>query len=227
MPRYQCRTVVPAVSRIALKFNCKQLGQLLYNRGDLCVRKALHTMPPHKHVIDHSREANHAVMSNHFDDDGNAHMVDVSSKQVTKRLATASSVLTMLPQTATMIRAGTSSKGDVLGIARIAAIQSTKLTQQLIPLCHSIPIESVAVEFCWLEPESAESESSQSLRCLVTVGTEGKTGVEMEAMTGASVAALTVYDMVKSVDRGLEIGPIVLESKSGGKSGEFVRNPRV
>ncbi|QDT10311.1 cyclic pyranopterin monophosphate synthase MoaC [Stieleria marina] len=142
-------------------------------------------------------------------------MVDVSDKPPTFRQAIASSELVMLAATADLIRSGTASKGDVLSVARIAAIQATKLTQQLIPLCHSIPIESVAVEFEWID--------RIRLRCRVTVGTTGRTGVEMEAMTAASVAALTVYDMVKSVDRGLEIHRVVLEEKSGGKSGEFVR----
>jgi cyclic pyranopterin phosphate synthase len=143
-------------------------------------------------------------------------MVDVSAKPITYREATASAKIIMLPETAELIRAGNAAKGDVLSVARIAAIQSTKLTQQLIPLCHSIPIESVKVSFDWIERET--------LLCRVTVGTSGRTGVEMEAMTGASIAALTVYDMVKSVDRGLEIQQVVLEAKSGGKSGKFQRN---
>ncbi len=154
--------------------------------------------------------------STHFDSDGNAHMVDVSAKPITYREATASAQIKMLPATAELIRSGNAAKGDVLGVARIAAIQSTKLTQQLIPLCHSIPIESVKVSFEWIQDET--------LLCSVTVGTSGRTGVEMEAMSGASVAALTVYDMVKSVDRGLEIRQVVLEAKSGGKSGKFQRN---
>jgi len=136
---------------------------------------------------------------------------------MTARLATATADVVMLDATGEMIRGGTASKGDVLSVARIAAIQSTKLTQQLIPLCHSIPIESVGVEFEWLEPTV--------LRCSVSVGTTGRTGVEMEAMTGASVAALTVYDMIKSVDRAVEIRSVVLQAKSGGKSGKFLRNP--
>ena len=149
-------------------------------------------------------------------------MVDVSAKQPTKRVAVASAVLRMLPATAEMIRGETAKKGSVLGVARIAAIGATKLTQQLIPLCHSIPIESVSVDFQWID--ESQTNHSQELRCTVSVSTEGKTGVEMEAMTAASIGALTVYDMVKSVDRGLAIGPIVLERKSGGKSGDFVRN---
>ncbi|MGB7347462.1 MAG: cyclic pyranopterin monophosphate synthase MoaC [Pirellulaceae bacterium] len=156
------------------------------------------------------------MTSPHFDSDGNAHMVDVSSKPITIRRAAASADIMMLGATADLIRSGTAQKGDVLAVARIAAIQSTKLTQQLIPLCHSIPVEAVDVEFQWIE--------DNVLRCSVTVTTTGRTGVEMEAMTGASIAALTVYDMVKSVDRGLEIRSVVLQEKTGGKSGKFVRN---
>lgn len=142
-------------------------------------------------------------------------MVDVSAKDITHREALATADVTMQPDTAVMIQSGAAKKGDVLGIARIAAIQATKLTQQLIPLCHSIPIESVSVEFQW--------PTETSLRCCVRVATSGKTGVEMEAMTAASVAALTVYDMVKSVDREVAIGPVVLQEKRGGKSGVFRR----
>lgn len=118
--------------------------------------------------------------------------------------------------TADVIRDGTVAKGDVLGIARIAGIQATKLTQQLIPLCHAIPIEAVSIHFDWPQPDQ--------LRCLAEVRTTARTGVEMEAMTAASVACLTVYDMVKAIDRGLLIGPIRLEQKSGGRSGNFSRS---
>ena len=170
--------------------------------------------PSRKPAIILSRQG--VLLSNHFDDQGNAHMVDVSAKQVTSRRAVATADVSMKPETAELIREGRASKGDVLAIARIAAIQATKLTQQLIPLCHSIPIEAVQVDFRW--PADA------TLRCRVEVRTTGKTGIEMEAMSAASVGALTVYDMVKSVDRELSIGPIVLQQKSGGKSGEFRRN---
>lgn len=164
--------------------------------------------------------------SSHFDSDGNAHMVDVSAKDVTSRLAIASADVVMQVATAEMIRSGTAKKGDVLGVARLAAIQATKLTQQLIPLCHAIAIESVTVDFEWPLTTSAESAPAQTaiLRCLVQVGTTGKTGVEMEAMTAAAIACLTVYDMVKSVDRAVSIGPVQLLQKSGGKTGEFRRN---
>ena len=128
----------------------------------------------------------------------------------------------MNASTAEMIRAGDAKKGDVLGVARIAAIQATKVTSQLIPLCHAIPIESVAVDFQWL---SSQVPETATLRCTVRVGTSAKTGVEMEAMTAASVACLTVYDMIKSVDRAVTIGPVELIEKSGGKTGLFRRPP--
>tara|TARA_R110002049_G_scaffold2750_2_gene21539 strand:+ start:352943 stop:353416 length:474 start_codon:yes stop_codon:yes gene_type:complete len=142
-------------------------------------------------------------------------MVDVTSKPVTTRVAIATGSVSMDNATAGVIRGGTAQKGDVLSIARIAAIQSTKLTQQLIPLCHAIPIEAVSVRFDWPE--------TNLLRCLVEVRTTAKTGVEMEAMTAVSVACLTVYDMVKSIDRGMTIGPLQLEQKSGGSSGLYQR----
>ena len=147
-------------------------------------------------------------------------MVDVSAKEVTVREAVARGDVSMQAATAELIRSGTASKGDVLGIARLAAIQATKLTQQLIPLCHAIPVESASVEFEWLETPGDESAT---LRCQARVRTSAKTGVEMEAMTAASIACLTVYDMVKSVDRGIQIGPLLLLEKSGGKSGTFRR----
>jgi cyclic pyranopterin phosphate synthase len=159
-------------------------------------------------------------MTSHFDSDGNAHMVDVSAKLPTVRQAVASAALTMRAATAEIIRQGTAAKGDVLGTARLAAIGATKQTPLLIPLCHAIPIEAVSVDFSWLE--TADSDPAV-LKCEVCVRTTAKTGVEMEAMTAASIAALTVYDMVKSVDRALAIGPIVLIEKSGGKSGHFRR----
>jgi cyclic pyranopterin phosphate synthase len=164
--------------------------------------------------------------SSHFDDQGNARMVDVSAKPVTVRVATARGAVVMDTSTAEMIQTGAAKKGDVLGVARIAAIQATKVTSQLIPLCHAIPIESVTVDFEWAESEHgclAESDGKSTLLCLVRVGTSGKTGVEMEAMTAAALACLTVYDMIKSVDRAVTIGPIQLIEKWGGKSGHFRR----
>lgn len=143
-------------------------------------------------------------------------MVDVSAKAITKRTATATSRVSMNSAAAASVRAGESRKGDVLAVARLAAISATKWTAHLIPLCHAIPIESVDVDFQWADPPV-------QLICRVTCATSGKTGIEMEAMTGASVAALTVYDMLKSVDRAMEIGPTRLEHKDGGQSGHFSR----
>lgn len=148
-------------------------------------------------------------------------MVDVSAKTCTARVAVASGDVEMQSSTANMIRDATAAKGDVLAVARLAAIQSTKWTAHLIPLCHAIPIESVSIEFVW--PESARPNTAV-LRCIASVQTTAKTGVEMEAMTAVSVACLTVYDMVKSVDRGISIGPLQLLEKSGGKSGRFLRD---
>ena len=155
-------------------------------------------------------------------------MVDVSDKQVFTREAIASGDVLMSQPTAVLIQTGTSRKGDVLGVARLAAIQATKQTSTLIPLCHAIPIESVNVTFNWVEsvPEQ-EHESVQYpsdlalLRCEVSVKTSAKTGVEMEALTAVSVGCLTVYDMVKAVERGMEIRNIRLLNKKGGKSGVF------
>lgn len=137
------------------------------------------------------------------------------------RRALASGQVRMLPATGRMIRDGNAKKGDVLGVARLAAIQATKLTQQLIPLCHAIPIEAATVTFDW---RNDSDDSTNVLRCLVEVRTTAKTGVEMEAMTAVSIACLTVYDMVKSVDRELTVESIQLLEKSGGKSGDFCRN---
>lgn len=167
----------------------------------------------------------------HFNAAGHAHMVDVTDKLVTPRLATASSTIRMTTAAAEQIRAGTSRKGDVLGVARIAAIGAVKWTSTLIPLCHAIPIEGVEVDFEWLgssEHASGSSEQAtvthESLRCSATVRTTSKTGVEMEALAAASIGALTIYDMLKSVDRSMTITDTRLEFKSGGKSGTFSRD---
>ena len=155
-------------------------------------------------------------------------MVDVSDKQVSTREATASGDVLMSQPTAALIQTGTSRKGDVLGVARLAAIQATKQTSTLIPLCHAIPIESVNVTFNWVESVPEQEHGSVQhpsdlalLRCEVSVKTSAKTGVEMEALTAVSVGCLTVYDMVKAVERGMEIQNIRLLNKKGGKSGVF------
>jgi cyclic pyranopterin phosphate synthase len=151
----------------------------------------------------------------HFDTHGQAHMVDVAAKNVTHRVARASGVIRMQPQTLALIESGSAKKGDVLGVARIAAIQGAKRTADLVPLCHPLPITRVAVDF---ELDAAAS----SLRCTAQVETLGRTGVEMEALTAVQVGLLTVYDMCKAVDRGMVMGDIRLLRKSGGKSGEWV-----
>lgn len=150
----------------------------------------------------------------HFDSQGQAHMVDVGAKDETRRVAVATGAITMLPATFAMVREGTAKKGDVLGIARIAAIQGSKRTSELIPLCHPIPLTRVAVDF---ELEETDNRIVVS----VTAETVGRTGVEMEALTAASVALLTIYDMCKAVDRGMTMSGIRLLEKLGGKSGHW------
>ncbi|MFZ1741950.1 MAG: cyclic pyranopterin monophosphate synthase MoaC [Pontixanthobacter sp.] len=148
----------------------------------------------------------------HLDNDGSAHMVDVGGKAETKRIATATGLITMSAEALTAIRAGNAPKGDVLGTARIAGIMAAKKTSELIPLCHPLTISSVVVEFAFEE---------YGIRATATVSLTGKTGVEMEAMTAASVALLAIYDMGKALDKGMVIGDIRLLSKSGGKSGDW------
>ena len=150
----------------------------------------------------------------HLDADGNAHMVDVSEKHVTSRSATAKAQVLMLPETLALILSGTAKKGDVLATARIAGIMAAKKTHELIPLCHPLLITKVSVDF-------AAHEKTSSIEVTSTVRVEGKTGVEMEALTACSVAALTLYDMCKAVDRGMKITDLRLTEKSGGKSGTF------
>ena len=150
----------------------------------------------------------------HFDEQGQAHMVDVAAKAETKRIARAAGRIVMLPETLKMIQGGNVKKGDVLGIARIAAIQATKRTSDLIPLCHPLAITKVAVEFSTIEAEN-------SIECEVTVETIGRTGVEMEALTGLNVGLLTIYDMCKAADRGMRMENIRVIEKQGGKSGHW------
>ena len=150
----------------------------------------------------------------HFDASGQAHMVDVGEKSETHRIAEAAGSIRMQPQTLAMIVAGGAKKGDVLGIARIAAIQGAKRTSELIPLCHPIALTKVGVEF-------EIDQASATIHCSVTAETVGRTGVEMEALTATSVALLTIYDMCKAVDRGMRICEIKLLEKVGGKSGHW------
>ncbi len=151
----------------------------------------------------------------HFDAEGRAVMVDVGGKPVTDRSATARARVVMQPATLAMIRGGTAKKGDVLGVARLAGIMAAKRTADLIPLCHPLPITNVTIE---LEPSGEDT-----VEIAATVKTTGQTGVEMEALTAASVAALTVYDMCKAVDRGMRIEGLRVVAKSGGKSGDFTQ----
>jgi cyclic pyranopterin phosphate synthase len=150
----------------------------------------------------------------HFDAAGHAAMVDVSDKAVTARTATAQALVVMQPATLAMIRQGSAKKGDVLGVARLAGIMGAKRTSELIPLCHPLPITSVTVD---LEVD----EGRNAVAITATVRTTGRTGVELEALTAASVAALTVYDMCKAVDRSMRIEALRVTHKAGGKSGEF------
>ena len=150
----------------------------------------------------------------HFDDQGRAHMVDVSDKAVTARVAVAEAHVRMVRDTFALITEGRAKKGDVIGVARLAGIMGAKKTPELIPLCHPLPVTKVSVD---LMPDS----DLPGLRIEATVKTTGQTGVEMEALTAASTAALTVYDMCKAVDRAMEIGGLRVILKDGGKSGRY------
>jgi cyclic pyranopterin phosphate synthase len=150
----------------------------------------------------------------HFDVDGQAHMVDIAAKDITKRIARAGGSIAMLPQTLARIQEGSSRKGDVLGVARIAAIQAAKRTSELIPLAHPLPLTRISVDF-------KVDESLCAIAITVTAETLDRTGVEMEALTAAAIGLLTIYDMCKSVDRGMRIDGVRLLQKSGGKSGDY------
>ena len=150
----------------------------------------------------------------HFDAAGNAQMVDVSDKDVTERIASAGAAITMQPDTLALIQEGRAKKGDVLGTARLAGIMAAKKTADLIPLCHPLALSSVTVDLV-CDPER------NAVDITATCKLKGRTGVEMEALTAASVAALTVYDMCKAVDRGMVISEVKLLHKAGGKSGDF------
>ncbi len=148
----------------------------------------------------------------HLDAEGAAHMVDVSDKAVTTREAVAKGRISMSADAAAAIRDGSAKKGDVLAVARVAGIMGAKRTSDLIPLCHPLPISSVSID---LAPDAS------GVNATATVRTTGQTGVEMEALTAVSIALLTIYDMVKAVDKSMEIGPVRLVSKTGGKSGDY------
>jgi cyclic pyranopterin phosphate synthase len=154
------------------------------------------------------------VGSTHFDAQGNARMVDVSDKDATDRTATAKARVVMRPETLAMIAGGSAAKGDVLGVARLAGIMAAKRTADLIPLCHPLPLTAVSVDLV-CDP------ASNAVEVTATCRVRGRTGVEMEAMTAAAVASLTVYDMCKSADRGMRVTDLRLVRKTGGKSGTF------
>ena len=155
----------------------------------------------------------------HFDDQGQAHMVDVAAKAATHRIGIAGGRINMLPATRAIIEAGTAKKGDVLGIARIAGIMAAKKTSDLIPLCHPLALTRIAIEF---EVLNDVKTGTCGIYCTATVETVGPTGVEMEALTAVSAALLTIYDMCKAVDRGMVMTDVKLLQKHGGKSGSFV-----
>ena len=150
----------------------------------------------------------------HFDDSGQAHMVNVGDKPSTHRIAIATGKISMLPETFKIVEAGSHKKGDVLGIARIAGIQASKKTSDLIPLCHPLALTHVNLEFTL-------DQLTNCISCQVRAETTGPTGVEMEALTAVQIALLTIYDMCKAVDRGMVMGDVKLLEKSGGKSGEW------
>lgn len=151
----------------------------------------------------------------HFDESGASRMVNVGAKEITFRMARAEAWVRMRPETLTMIQDARLSKGNVLEVARLAGIMATKRTDELIPLCHSLGLDGVEIDFAYVD--------ASQLRIEVRVSVHGRTGVEMEAMVAASISALTVYDMCKAVDRGIEIHQVRLLEKAGGKSGHFVR----
>jgi cyclic pyranopterin phosphate synthase len=151
----------------------------------------------------------------HFNESGEAHMVDIGDKDSTARRAVVKGRISMKADTLALIKQGKHKKGDVLGIARTAGIMATKRTADLIPLCHPLPLTHVSVDF-------KIDDAANSIECTVATETRGQTGVEMEALTGAQVALLTIYDMCKAVDRGMVIGDIRLIEKSGGKSGHWI-----
>jgi cyclic pyranopterin phosphate synthase len=151
----------------------------------------------------------------HFDPAGQARMVDLGAKAATERMARAGGSITMSPATLAVIQSGSARKGDVLGIARIAAIMAAKRTADLIPLCHPLPLTSITVDFC------AQPDESR-VNCTATVQTLGRTGVEMEALMAVQVGLLTIYDMCKAIDRGMTIGDVRLLEKRGGASGTWV-----
>jgi cyclic pyranopterin phosphate synthase len=173
------------------------------------------TAPDHRAELPTTPSSAASSPLSHFDSAGRAHMVDVSAKAETHRIARAGGEIRMLGDTLALIEAGRAAKGDVLGVARIAAILAAKRTAELIPLCHPLPITRVAVDF------AIDREASRVI-CTAQVETHGRTGVEMEALTAVQIGLLTIYDMLKAADRGMVMGNIRVLEKRGGKSGDWV-----
>jgi len=176
--------------------------------------------PPRREEAASSKAPREARLS-HLDDAGQAHMVDVTGKADTGRVAIARGRIIMQPGTMDLLRAGGVAKGDVLSVARVAGIMAAKQTSQIIPLCHPLLLTGIEVEFS-LSGASGKNGALASVEITAMVRTSGKTGVEMEAMTAVAVSALTIYDMCKAVDRGMRIEGVRLARKSGGKSGDIV-----
>ncbi|HVJ74301.1 MAG TPA: cyclic pyranopterin monophosphate synthase MoaC [Casimicrobiaceae bacterium] len=171
--------------------------------------------PPSRPRAPSQRKSGAPAHLTHFDPAGAAHMVDVADKDVTHRYARAIGRIAMLPATLERVRAGGAAKGDVLGVARIAAIQGAKRTADLIPLCHALPLTRVAVAFAF-------DDAASAVEIEVVAETLARTGVEMEALSGAAIGLLTIYDMCKAADRGMRIEGVRLAEKRGGRSGRFV-----
>lgn len=165
-----------------------------------------------------AQDADDAPRLTHFDAQGQAHMVDVGDKPATRRVAIASGRIEMQPATLALIQSGTAKKGDVLGIARIAGIQAAKKASDLVPLCHSLALTRVAIEFVL---DDARESKNPAVNCIATVETNAPTGVEIEALAAVQIALLTIYDMCKAVDRGMTFNSIHLKQKQGGKSGSY------
>jgi len=171
--------------------------------------------PPPARESSSTRRKGSAAHFTHFDEAGQAHMVDVGGKEVTHRVARAVGRIAMQPETLALVRSGGAKKGDVLGVARIAAIQAAKRTSDLIPLCHPLPLTRVAVAFAF-------DSRTPAVEIEVTAETLGRTGVEMEALAGAAVGLLAIYDMCKAADRGMRIEAVRLAEKRGGRSGHYL-----
>jgi cyclic pyranopterin phosphate synthase len=225
------RSTAPDQPDVSLRVNLPTLNP--QRLGLLSVAEVFVSLRSGSAFIIHPSSFILRLVLSHFDDSGAARMVDVGQKPVTERMARASARVRMLPETLALVRDGRlNRKGDVLQVARLAGIMAAKRTGELIPLCHPLPLDSVSIEFAFPADMTSAGPGDPRTTLAVlaieaTVRTTARTGVEMEALTAVTVAALTVYDMCKSVDRGMVIEQIQLEEKSGGKSGDFLRAARI